>query len=75
MSLGFALGNYVYLSNTMINIVKSIQEITGFSSSISSTFLYIAMFILLFLIVEPEKMKPIAYFLSVCVFGAGNQIS
>lgn len=57
IGLGFALGNYVYL-------VKSIEEITGMGSWACSGLVWIVLLFLLKLIIEPEKIKPLAFLLS-----------
>lgn len=67
MSTGFALGNYVYL-------IKSVIELTGFSVLVSSTFICLFMMLLLKLIVEPEKIKPVAYVLTVFIVGSASTI-
>lgn len=52
------------------NLVKSIQELSGLGPRLSSTITLGVMVLLLRLIIEPEKIKPVAYILSVFVFGA-----
>lgn len=64
MGLGFALGNYVYL-------VKALNEILGFSERTCSFLIYLIIFGLLVVIVEPEKIKPLAFLLSFFIFGSG----
>lgn len=73
MCLGFALGNYVYLSNKtkLKEIVKSLSELIGVGEDLCSFMTYIVIGIILIVIIEPEKIKPIAFLLSAFVLGSG----
>ena len=68
MGLGFALGNYVYL-------ILALNELFGFSVRICSLIVYLAVVVILWLVVEPEKIKPIAYVLSAFIFGSGKNFT
>ena len=65
MSLGFALGNYVFL-------IKALNELFHFTTATSSLIVYIGIFVILILIIEPEKIKPIAYLLSFFALSASK---
>ena len=65
MGLGFALGNYVYL-------ILALNELLGYSVRFCSLLIYLAVIVILWLVVEPEKIKPLAYVLSAFIFGSGK---
>lgn len=65
MCLGFGLGNYVYL-------IKAISE-SGFievSVPLCSSIIFVVSTVLLFLIIEPEKIKYLALGIAVIIFSA-----
>lgn len=68
MGLGFALGNYVYL-------ILALNELLGLSLRLSSTLIFLVNVIILWRVVEPEKIKPLAYILSAFIFGSGKNCS
>ncbi len=65
MGLGFALGNYVYL-------ILAINNHFGLSTRLCSIIIYCGIVVILWLVVEPEKIKPVAYVLTAFIFGSGN---
>ena len=68
LSLGISLGNYVYL-------IKALIEITGFDFQLVTLGIYAFMFVLLLIIIEPEKLRNLAFFLAVCIFGSAIALS
>jgi hypothetical protein len=67
MGLGFALGNYVYL-------ILALNELLGYSVRFCSLLIYCAVCVILWLVVEPEKIKPLAYILSAFIFGSATTL-
>lgn len=56
----------------LIFLVKALKELLGLHENICSLLIYAVVFVLLLVIVEPEKIKPIAYVLAAFIFGSGN---
>lgn len=65
MGLGFALGNYVYL-------ILALNNLFGLSLRLCSLGIYLFVLVILWLVVEPEKIKPVAYILTCFIFGTGK---
>ncbi len=72
MGAGFSTGNYVFLSSENCYEVNALSEIIPFNKHLISLSIWICMALLLLIIVEPEKIKPVAYVLTFIIFGIGN---
>lgn len=65
MCLGFGLGNYVYL-------IKAVSEsgLVEVSEPVCSTAIFVVTSLLQFLIIEPEKIKYLAFAIAILIFGS-----
>jgi len=52
------------------NQVKSLVELFQITSSLASSLIYLILLFILFVVVEPEKIKPIAYILAAFILGS-----
>lgn len=57
----------------ILRVVKAIHEIMKLDEKICSFMIYMVVFGLLAVIVEPEKIKPLAFLLSFFIFGSGKE--
>jgi glucan phosphoethanolaminetransferase (alkaline phosphatase superfamily) len=65
IGLGFALANYVYL-------ILALKELLNWNTRACSFLVFCVLIIILWKVIEPERIKPIAIVLSLIIFGSGN---
>lgn len=54
--------------------VKAFNELTNLGEDLCSFLVYVIIGIILVLVIEPEKIKPVAFVLSIVVLGSGRAI-
>ena len=65
IGIGFALANYVYM-------ILALKELLNWNTRGCSFLIFCALVIILWKVVEPERIKPIAVVLSLVIFGSGK---
>lgn len=65
IGVGFSCGNFVFLA-------KALRELTGLPLGNITIIIYSSIFMMLLIIREPERIKPIAFFFTIVILGIGN---